>query len=309
MRPITGRPNRTYRLEEKSRYGSILPAGGDTATPLNLERRVRMIRKYSEVREKRILDCGCGAGEYVSALRTVGAEAWGIEFSRDKCVSSRADLKRRLSVGDLHDLAFQDSTIEVALLNEVLEHVSDDRRVLREVHRVLRPGGILVVFSPNRRYPFETHGATLRRSGRRIPHYVPLMPYVPLRLATRILQFWARNYWPGELRRLVAEAGFTITHTDYVWQTFEGISRHQPAFITRFRPLLLRASSVLEQVPLARSFGASLVNRLIASQGRVLPRHRSSSRRSRGQSATLDFRLISTIFSHIFGRSSSTRYS
>ena len=118
---------------------------------------------------------------------------------------------------------------------------------------------MLVMFSPNRLYPFETHGSALRGSGRKVPPYMPLIPYLPLGLARTVLDFWARNYWPVRSRRLVTGAGFTVTHTDYVWQTFEGISQQQPAVITRLRPLLQAASNALEQIPLIRSLGVSQV--------------------------------------------------
>jgi ubiquinone/menaquinone biosynthesis C-methylase UbiE len=240
-------------------YVNIQPAGGDTATPLNLAKRLRLMERYTDVRGKRVLDCGCGAGDYVTALLEVGADAWGIEYAREKVASSHSSVTGRLSVGDLGEIAVGDAAFDVALLNEVLEHVPDDRRVLRELWRILRPGGTLIIFSPNRRYPFETHGAKLRRSGRKVPHYIPLIPYIPLALASTVIEPWARNYWPGELRRLIKAAGFTISHTDYVWQTFEGISRHQPPLITYLRPVLRRAAGALEQIPVVRSLGVSQV--------------------------------------------------
>ena len=248
-----------YGPGPQSSYLDIAPAGGDTATPLNLAKRLGVIERYAQVRGRRVLDCGCGAGDYVVALRRRGAEAWGIEFSQDKLATAARSVAGCLSAGDLHAIAFRDSTVDVALMNEVLEHVPNDSLALREVYRVLRPGGRLLIFSPNRRYPFETHGAYLKRSRRRLPHYVPLVPYVPLPLATKVVDFWARNYWPGELRRLVCGAGFRITHTDYVWQTFEGISNHQPALITHTRGILRGIAGTLERVPLVRSMGVSQV--------------------------------------------------
>ena len=242
-----------------SPYPQIAPAGGDTATPLNLAKRLGVIQRYAEVRSRRVLDCGCGAGDYVFALRALGADAWGIEYSREKLAKAPAPIAGRVSVGDLHHIALRDGSVDVALLNEVLEHVPDDRRALREVHRVLRPGGVLLIFSPNRRYPFETHGAFVKGSTRRIPHYVPLIPYIPLPVARRVMDFWARNYWPGELRRLVQEAGFDITHTDYVWQTFEGISNNQPAVIARTKGFLRMLSQTLERLPMLRTLGVSQV--------------------------------------------------
>ena len=242
-----------------SPYPHIAPAGGDTATPLNLAKRLGVIRRYADVRGRRVLDCGCGSGDYVLALQALGADAWGIDYARDKLVRAPARVVGRLSVGDLSDIAMRESSVDVALLNEVLEHVPDDRRALREVHRVLKPGGVLLIFSPNRRFPFETHGAIFKNSARRLPCYVPLVPYVPVALARSVVDFWARNYWPPELRRLVRQASFEITHTDYVWQTFEGISNHQPAFIARTKGLLRAFSRTCERMPLLRTLGVSQV--------------------------------------------------
>jgi ubiquinone/menaquinone biosynthesis C-methylase UbiE len=243
----------------QSSYLDIAPAGGDTATPLNLAKRLAVIERYASVRGRRVLDCGCGAGDYVGALRRRGATAWGVEFSQDKLATAPPSVVGCVTAGDLHDIAVQDATVDLALMNEVLEHVPDDSRAVREVYRVLKPGGTLLIFSPNRRYPFETHGAFVKGSRRRIPHYVPLIPYVPLPLATKLIDFWARNYWPEELRRLVRAAGFRITHTDYVWQTFEGISNNQPAMIAKTKGLLRVLSRSLERIPLVRTMGVSQV--------------------------------------------------
>jgi len=50
------------------------------------------------------------------------------------------------------------STFDLILSHEVIEHVQDDRAAICEMIRVLKPGGRVVIFCPNRGYPFETHG-------------------------------------------------------------------------------------------------------------------------------------------------------
>jgi SAM-dependent methyltransferase len=204
-----------------------------------------------------VIDCGCGAGEYVRALTNLGANAWGIEYSAEKigeAVRLGGLPEGRVAVGDIEAIEFADNHFDVALINEVLEHVPHDEVGIREVHRILKPGGIAVIFSPNRLYPFETHGVSLR-SGRQIPHYAPLVPYVPVRLG--LFQYWARNYWPWELRALVRMGGFSIERCAYVWQTFENISGHQPRLIAALRPLLRAIARALEATPGLRAFGVS----------------------------------------------------
>jgi len=239
----------------------VQPAGGDTATPLNLGKRLRLIERHAgPLLKRRVLDCGCGAGEYVRALLARGADAFGVEFDAQKIEAGQAgELAARIRIGDLEALAFPDASFDVALLNEVLEHVPDDAAALAEVRRVLRPDGRLVVLSPTRLYPFETHGVFWRGTGRRVPHTLPGIPWIPLALGARVFDYWARNYWPWELRALVERAGFRVIATDSVWQTFENISGHQPRWLALLRPLLRALCAVCERVPGLRAFGVSQV--------------------------------------------------
>ena len=70
-----------------SGYQAITIAGGDTATPLSLTKRIQFISSVCDLSKVRFLDCGCGAGEYVFALREkYGTDAWGIEYLEDKFV-------------------------------------------------------------------------------------------------------------------------------------------------------------------------------------------------------------------------------
>ena len=239
----------------------IEPAGGDTATPLNLRKRLAWIERFAApLAKKRVLDCGCGAGEYVRALLALGADAWGVEFDERKLAAGAArdeELAARLSVGDLEALAFPDESFDAALLNEVLEHVPDDGAALAEVCRVLRPGGRLILLSPTRLYPFETHGVSWRGSGRRVPHTVPGIPWIPVSIGERIFAYWARNYWPWELRALVRGAGLRVIATGAVWQTFENISGRQPRWMAALRPLLRALCGICERIPGLRAFGVS----------------------------------------------------
>jgi SAM-dependent methyltransferase len=236
----------------------IQPAGGDTATPQNLRKRLALIERWgAPLAKRRVLDCGCGAGEYVRALLARGADAWGVEFDPNKLARANAETAARLSAGDLESLAFPDASFDVALLNEVLEHVPDDGAALAEVRRVLRPGGRLILLSPTRLYPFETHGVFWRGSPRRVPHTVPGIPWIPLAVGRRIFDYWARNYWPWELRALVARAGLRVVATGAVWQTFENISGRQPGWLVKLAPLLRALCAVCERIPGLRAFGVS----------------------------------------------------
>jgi SAM-dependent methyltransferase len=246
----------------RSAYAQIRIAGEDTAEPRNLARRVEWIERAAPLCGRRVIDCGCGAGSYVAALAARGAEVMGVEYDEIKVARFRRahpELAPRVRRGDLTALEEADGCFDVALLNEVLEHVPDQVAVLREIRRVLAVGGRLIVFSPNRLYPFETHGVVWKRSGARLSPALPFVPWLPLSLGARFFDYPARNYWPGELRALIAAAGFELLSWGYVWQTFENISGRQPALVRRLRPALRAIAALGERLPLVRAFGVSQV--------------------------------------------------
>ncbi|MFT5121590.1 MAG: SAM-dependent methyltransferase [Kiritimatiellia bacterium] len=244
-----------------SAYENIPVAGGDTATPLSLRKRIALVLKHLPEGPVRFLDAGCGAGEYVRVLNVQDrVDAEGIEYLAEKVAEAKADaeIADRVQQGDLQALPFPDAHFDVALLNEVLEHVPDERQGLRELHRVLKPGGRLIIFSPNRCFPFETHGVHTK-SGKSVPPYAPLIPWIPLALGQRYFDYWARNYWPHELQQMVKREGFEVLATDFIWQTFENISGHQPALIRMCKPVLRIIAGLLEKTPGLKRFGVSQV--------------------------------------------------
>ena len=244
-----------------SRALEIAPEGGDTATPRNLANRLALIGALlPPLAGLRVLDAGCGGGEYVRALVARGADAIGIECVDDKLACAQRlppAVARRIRRGDVQRTGLDAGGLDAVLLNEVLEHVPDDAAALLEAHRVLRPGGHLLVLSPNRLHPFETHGVFALRSGRRLSHATPFVPWVPLALGRRMFRYWARNYWPRELRALVRTAGFRVERTGFLWPTFENISGRQPRWMRPLLPLLRGASAIAERTPFLRAFGAS----------------------------------------------------
>jgi SAM-dependent methyltransferase len=255
-------------------YKDIPIAGGNTARPRALVRRLSVIQSHLDLKAGiRFLDCGCGAGEYVRALvEQLELEAYGVEYDQQVVDKIPADdmLKPRVFQGDLQAINYPAGEWDYAMLNELLEHVADDGKVMDEIHRILKSNGVLFIFSPNRWFPFETHGVFLKNATKRTL-WIPFIPYVPVNWGKRFYSSWARNYWQGELRRLVTSHGFTIVATDFIWPTFENVSNSQPTFIRIFRGFFRTASRILERTPFLRRFGVSqvLVCRKASSPGPI----------------------------------------
>jgi ubiquinone/menaquinone biosynthesis C-methylase UbiE len=243
-----------------AKYKNIQIAGGDTSAPLNLAKRLKLMEPYIKKGSDRLLDCGSGGGEYVYALHSAfDIDSYGVEYALEKIKQTLPEPAERIRVlcGDIESLPFDDETFDVVLINEVLEHVPSETASLSEIYRVLKKEGTLVVFSPNRLYPFETHGVQLMRNLRMLPIYTPFIPYIPLNIGNKFLNYVARNYWPKELESIVSQNGFDVIHHDYVWQTFENISGSQPSLIKRLNTLLRAIANILEKTFFLRRFGLS----------------------------------------------------
>ena len=96
----------------------------------------------------RVLDVGCGRGVLLSAMADAGMEAHGFEISPTaaKGADSRAEIRIASS---LQQAAYAEGSFDLVILCHVLEHLSQPAETLREIHRILRPGGRLVVTVPN----------------------------------------------------------------------------------------------------------------------------------------------------------------
>ncbi|WP_377270495.1 methyltransferase domain-containing protein [Peterkaempfera sp. SMS 1(5)a] len=103
-----------------------------------------------------VLDLGCGPGADLGALAeaaTVTGRVIGVDHDQAAVDAARERTAGRHTVtvrlGDIHELPLADGTAERARTDRVLQHAADPARVLREVRRVLRPGGRLVMGEPD----------------------------------------------------------------------------------------------------------------------------------------------------------------
>jgi SAM-dependent methyltransferase len=173
------------------------------------KRRVRTIFEWIAPQDDDlILDIPCGRGfylnmfRYVSKCRLVGADIDQeiIEKAR-RNVGHLPDLM--LNRASIYALPYSDNTFDAVILSEVLEHLDDDVAGLREVYRVLKPGGIVAITVPNADYPFwwDPINKTLETLLQTHIHRGPLAG------------IWAnhvRLYTRPELRDSVLAARFTI---------------------------------------------------------------------------------------------------
>lgn len=103
---------------------------------------------------RRVLDLGCSAGALGAGLRARGAEVVGVEV--DPALAREAERRLdRVVLGDASELPDDLGSFDCIVAADVLEHLADPWRALRDAARLLEPGGTLVVSLPNVRF-FET---------------------------------------------------------------------------------------------------------------------------------------------------------
>lgn len=120
----------------------------------------------------RVLDAGCGTGGLLRRLRAA-RPAWvltGLDFSPRACELARERTGGEIVQGSIAALPFADATFDAVVSCDVVCQVADPARAGREFHRVLRPGGMVVLTMPAHQWMFSYHDRAVgnqRRYSRR----------------------------------------------------------------------------------------------------------------------------------------------
>ncbi|MFC1542095.1 methyltransferase domain-containing protein [Candidatus Latescibacterota bacterium] len=98
----------------------------------------------------RILDIGCGPGEMLVELSKRGSEIWGIDISDEMIKLAKGKIKKKnenihLESGDIESLTFVDGFFDVVIAAGVIEYLENDTIWIKEISRVLKPNGILII--------------------------------------------------------------------------------------------------------------------------------------------------------------------
>lgn len=119
--------------------------------------RLRHFDRLIDWRGKAVLDLGCAGGFMAEALDDRGARVTGIDPAAGAIAAARAHAEEtgraiRYDVGVGEDLPYEDAAFDAVVSVDVLEHVADLERVVAEVSRVLKPGGMFLFDTINRTF-------------------------------------------------------------------------------------------------------------------------------------------------------------
>ena len=226
---LRGEPSYVWRAGQQRRLEMIVRAAGERITGC-------------------ILENGCGVGMYVEHLSSFGGTVIGLEYDFERAAEARTRSPHILNAAG-EFIPLPSSTFDLILSHEVLEHVQDDCAAVCEMVRVLQPRGRIVLFVPNRGYPFETHGMYWK--GKYYFGNKLFINYLPRALRNKLAPH-VRVYSKTDLQKIFQDLPVKFIERRIIFGAYDNI-------IARFGPLgkILRGVlQFMERTPL-HIFGLS----------------------------------------------------
>jgi len=154
----------------KSHYNKISNQWGDlykdevTFANYNFIVRKRHVMGLFDKTGGRFLDAGCGTGDFIPDLIARNGQVTALDFAGDMIEQSRSRMAKKgldtrvdFAIGDVTNLDFDDNFFDAIIGVGLIEYLSDYREAFREFHRVLKPGGIVIVTVPSIVSPFMAY--------------------------------------------------------------------------------------------------------------------------------------------------------
>jgi 2-polyprenyl-3-methyl-5-hydroxy-6-metoxy-1,4-benzoquinol methylase len=155
-------------------------------------RREVLVERFlgASIRGKLVLDAGCGVGGVTEALIAKGARVIAVDIGPRLAAETKARWGCDTVIGTIDALGFRSECFDAILSSEAIEHTADPGKSVRELYRLVKPGGALVLSTPNRLWLGPV----------RLASALGLRPY----------DGYENFLWPGALRRAIESAGGRI---------------------------------------------------------------------------------------------------
>jgi 2-polyprenyl-3-methyl-5-hydroxy-6-metoxy-1,4-benzoquinol methylase len=221
-----------YERTLKAGQGAYFNVVENTLVPTQMgrfwltEHIVIFTRLLNLSRTDSFLDVGCGEGFYTMVLAQQAGYGIGVDMSQSvlKVLQGLKNFpkhKLRLVNSDVERLPFADASFDKILCSHVLEHVLDDRAVLHEIQRVLKPEGRAVLAIPLKYTPQHKAlqlatdlGRTILKPGKQKS---PTLPPGTLNLGLVGRQAHIRHHSLQSFQKLVESEGFVVEKVSGVW--------------------------------------------------------------------------------------------
>jgi ubiquinone/menaquinone biosynthesis C-methylase UbiE len=197
---LRGRLRDEYDVWHQHIYEAA-PGHDDASSPW-----YQLVREYlGAVKGLRVLEVACGRGGFLRELALAGACVTGCDFSfaalgvaRTRLGAAGVPCSATLTQGDAQRLPFADDSFDLVVSCETIEHLPEARTAMKEMHRVTRPGGRLLLTTPNYANFMGVYAIYSR-----LWHHPAIKD-----------QPFDRRQWFPQIRQCVRGAGWRILRTD-----------------------------------------------------------------------------------------------
>jgi SAM-dependent methyltransferase len=204
-------------------------------------------RELTERRDLDVLEIGCGAGGFLDGLQRVG-HSTGVELDAELARLCGSRSGAATVCGDAYRLPFPDASHDLVCLFDALEHLADEDGALREIHRVLRPGGLAFFSVPAYQFLYANNDRVAhhcrRYTRRRLASLLGENGFMPRRL-TYFNTLLFPLIFPAVLAGKVRERLFGLkdpTKTNLSWRLPRLVNELLAAIMRSERSLLRRVS-------------------------------------------------------------------
>jgi len=108
--------------------------------------RFNEISKYSH--DGKVLDVGCAAGFFLDQAKKSGLSCFGVELSNEAAQKAKKN-HNNIFVGKLEDAKYENLFFDIVTMYDIIEHVTDINSTIREIHRITKPNGLIVISTPD----------------------------------------------------------------------------------------------------------------------------------------------------------------
>ena len=122
-------------------------------------------KNIGEIKGLKVIDIGCGTGAILQMISDLGADAVGVDMSHEALKFCR-EKNLNVVLGKGESIPFESGRFDLVLASDVLEHVDDDAGAMREIERILKPGGVFIATVPAHQWLFSAHDHLLHHRRR-----------------------------------------------------------------------------------------------------------------------------------------------
>ncbi|MCX7676191.1 MAG: class I SAM-dependent methyltransferase [Alteraurantiacibacter sp.] len=159
-----------------------------------------LARNTGQTQGLRLLDVGCSSGLFLAEARAAGFEVAGAELSPETSAFARKHFLLPVHTGDWRNAGYADASFDVITLFDVIEHLADPMGELVALHRLLKPGGLLLQSTPD-------IGGLFPRLSYKVAHLIDYWPHPEP--PWHLFQFSAHT-----LAAMTGKAGYHVSRVD-----------------------------------------------------------------------------------------------